>query len=76
MRKEYQLSFVPHQTDFPKDVKRIQEVMLENGYLLTLKESEELWDVISLWQDAGWLVLPEDDKKLFEEINNYLDEIR
>ena len=47
------------------DVKRIQQVLLDNGYSSLLEDCERLWDNYSDDMCAGWMGLPEDDEELF-----------
>ena len=48
------------------DVKRIQQVLLDNNYSSTLNDCANLWEDYSDSMCAGWLHLPQDDEELFE----------
>lgn len=58
--------------DYPEyiiDIKRIVRVSADNGITLTLKQAEVVWEHVSESRSAGWLSLPKEDKKLWEELN-------
>jgi hypothetical protein len=48
-----------------EDVKRIQQVLLDNGYSSLLEDCGRLWDNYSDDMCAGWMGLLEDDEELF-----------
>lgn len=54
------------------DVKRIQEVLLNNGYSSLLKDCGDLWEAYSDSYAAGWLGLPEDDEELWNILENLI----
>ena len=47
------------------DVKRIQQVLKDNGYSSLLEDCGKLWDDYSDDHCAGWMGLPEDDEYLW-----------
>ena len=47
------------------DVKRIQQVLKDNGYSSLLEDCGKLWDDYSSDYWAGWMNLPKDDDDLF-----------
>lgn len=53
-----------------RDVERIQEVLLYNGYSSTLRDCANLWDDYSEAYAAGWLGLPDDDRELWDILIN------
>ena len=55
------------------DVKRIQQVLLDNNYSSTLKDCAELWENYSDSMCAGWMGLPDDDDELFGTLECYID---
>lgn len=54
------------------DVKRIQDVLLKNGYSSLLKDCGDLWEDYSDSYVAGWLNLPENDEDLWSILENKL----
>ena len=52
------------------NVRRIQEVLLKNGYSSLLEDCGNLWDDYSDSYAAGWLGLPEDDGDLWNILEN------
>jgi hypothetical protein len=54
------------------DVKRIQQVLKNNGYSSLLKDCGDLWDEYSETWCAGWLGLPETDEELWEILESKL----
>lgn len=47
------------------DVKRIQEVLMKNGYDADLPSCAEIWEEHSDSYAAGWLGLPSDDNEIW-----------
>jgi hypothetical protein len=45
----------------PEDCERIQRACASMGRVLSLDETQALWEKYSETMAAGWLVLPEDD---------------
>lgn len=56
------------------DVKRIQVVLLKNGYDADLQSCASIWEDYSDSYAAGWLGLPESDDELFTIIGWRVDE--
>ena len=56
-----------------EDVKRIQSVLLVNGYEADLKDCADLWEEYSDDMCAGWIGLPEDDEDLWMTIENRIE---
>ena len=52
------------------DVKRIQKVLLDNKYSISLKDAAGLWEEYSEMFAAGWLGLPDSDVRLFEYLKD------
>jgi hypothetical protein len=50
------------------DCERIVKVARVEGYELTLKQAEELWENFSEGYCAGWLRLPDTDERLADII--------
>lgn len=46
------------------DCERIVKATRNEGYELTLKQAEEMWENFSEAYCASWLILPESDEKL------------
>lgn len=55
------------------DVKRIQQVLLDNNYSSLLKDCAELWENYSDLMCVGWVSLPDYDDELFETLEWYID---
>ena len=55
------------------DVKRIQQVLLDNNYSSLLKDCAELWENYSDSMCAGWVSLPDYDYELFRILECYID---
>lgn len=56
---------------YPKDVRRIVNVMKDRGIEITPDEADEIWDIYSDDLDAQWLGFPDDDNEIFEIIICY-----
>lgn len=56
------------------DVKRLQRVMLQNGYESDLRSVAGLWDDYSDTYAAGWIGLPENDEELWGILRNKINE--
>ncbi len=54
------------------DVKRIQKVLLDNGYSSLLEDCANLWEAYSDDYCAGWMRLEKDDKDLFNILESRL----
>lgn len=54
------------------DVKRIQQVLLDNNYSSLLEDCVGLWDDYSDDFCAGWMCLPENDDELFDILESRL----
>ena len=54
--------------DYKEDIKRIQKVLLDNGFEASLTECHNFWDNYFFERSATWFILPESDKDLFEEL--------
>ena len=57
--------------EWPEDCLRIQRVLLENKYHVTLDIAQYIWQFRSDTFQASWLTLPEENDDLFEEIREY-----
>ncbi len=55
-----------------EDIKRIQDVVfVYGGFALDWEECINVWKSRSDTFNANWLVLPKDDRKVYEEIMKY-----
>lgn len=52
--------------EYGEDVKRIVDVLAKKNIEITLEEAEYLWSKHSDEYCAQWLILPREDKQLFE----------
>lgn len=59
--------------EYPKDVKRIQQVLRDRGYDASLFECEMLWSKYSDSMAAGWMILPDSDNEVFDCISYYIE---
>jgi hypothetical protein len=48
----------------PEDCERIQRACASVGCVLSLEETQTLWEQYSETMSAGWLVLPDDDANI------------
>lgn len=56
-----------------EDVKRIQQVLLDNGYTSTLKDCADLWEDYSDSYCAGWLNMDSyNDEELFSVLESLM----
>lgn len=60
--------------DYKEDIKRIQKVLLDNGFEASLTECHDFWDNYSFERSATWLILPESDEDLFKELETMIYE--
>lgn len=60
--------------DYPKDCKRIKEVLANRGYWATFEQCEVLWKKYSKSMAAGWMKLPDKDEKIMIKIRPYFEE--
>jgi hypothetical protein len=54
-----------------EDSQRIQTLLQEHGYDLTLSECCDLWEKRSNEYDAGWLILPKEKDDLLKDLLKY-----
>jgi hypothetical protein len=57
------------------DCERIQTLLSQHGLMLTLQESESLWDEVSDSFAAGWMGLPLNDDDLLSMIKRAAIEV-
>jgi hypothetical protein len=57
--------------EHPLDVKRIVEIALAHGVLLSAQEAEKAWMEHSEIYAAQWLFLPEDDIDVWYDLPNW-----
>jgi len=65
--------FVRHRVEFADDCNKIQQALMEHGYYATIEQCEELWEMYSAEYAAGWLILPEDNKDIYQYIKDYIE---
>lgn len=56
---------------FPEDVDRIVHTCLRSGYKINRRDAVSIWETRSEAWSASWLILPEDDDELIQDILNY-----
>lgn len=59
---------------YPEDVERIGRILFFEGYWSTPEECQQLWEMYSESVCAGWLILPDDDAKVFDAVRPYIDD--
>ena len=65
--------FAKHVDIYRDDCNRIQTVLLDRGLYATLEQCAELWGLASEDMCAGWLVLPENNADIYEDIKRYIE---
>lgn len=61
-------------SEYPEDVKRIQQVLADKGYEASPAECEALWNMYSDSMCAGWMVISEEsDEYIFNCISGYIE---
>jgi hypothetical protein len=58
--------------DYPKDLVRIQSVLMNRNVFATILECENLWYDYSGDMCAGWMRLPCDDEELWDCVESYV----
>ena len=58
----------------PGDVMRIQSLIISKGYECSFNQAGEIWQEHSRGMAAGWLLLPEDDEILWQDLRGCIDE--
>ncbi len=67
------IQFIEDTPGFPGDVQRIQELVKDRcGLDLGKLQAELLWSKISDYVAATWLILPESDDELWEDILTFV----
>lgn len=56
---------------YPEDVDRIVNTCNRNGYAISRQDAVAIWERKSEAWAAGWLILPEDDDELIQDILFY-----
>lgn len=56
--------------DFVKDGERIKKICLSYGYAADIADCMEIWEECSEEWDAGWLILPDEDEKIWKRIED------
>ena len=65
--------YVANVDEYREDCTRIQAVLQDHGYYATLEQCAELWEINSENYAAGWLVLPQQDIAIYDEIKSYFE---
>lgn len=63
-----------NEINYPRDVQRIQKVLIENGYEATLIECQNLWKEYSNDVSALWLLLPKQDEEVFYYLKDKIED--
>ena len=58
--------------EYTEDIKRIQSLAQEKGYLLSVTDAQKAWEEYSDMYAAGWLYLPEDDESVWRSVFDFL----
>lgn len=56
---------IPFEHRYPEDLQRIQKVLIDQGYIVSLRDCATLWDEYSDSMCAGWMCLPHDDAEVY-----------
>lgn len=65
-----------HHYEYVDDIDRIVKVFADRGYEISREDCVLAWESYSeLEYAAGWLVLPESDEFLYNEIRDYFEEV-
>ena len=68
------MRFFIKKLDYPKDCIRVAKVALDNGYYITPTEAQVLWGEYSDSRCAGWIMMPNDDEEIWQNIRYYLEQ--
>ncbi len=60
--------YLPFEHRYRDDVERIHKILLDRGYDSTLEDCARLWDEYSDSMAAGWMILPDTDEEVFDQI--------
>lgn len=60
---------------YPEDTKRIIEACKKFGIELEPSEAIYFWECYSDSLAAGWIILPDSDKEIYECIKEYIKEV-
>ena len=55
------------------DILRVQRVVTNMGYVCNVKEAEIIWERVSEEYCAGWLILPDNDAGICEDVGRVLE---
>lgn len=56
---------------YPEDVDRIVHTCRRSGYGINRRDAVTIWENRSEAWSASWIILPEDDDELIQDILNY-----
>lgn len=60
---------------YPHDCERIQRILYDRGYYITMDDAQDVWSEHSDRLCASWLILPEDDELVFKAVMREVEEI-
>jgi hypothetical protein len=59
--------------DYIDDCKRIQRVFAEHDLEITMDQAQFIWGEHSGYVCASWLIMPDSDEELFDELKKYYE---
>lgn len=64
-----------HHYEYVDDIQRIIKVFSDRGYEISRDDAMRSWEAYSEYEwAAGWLILPESDESIYNEICGYFEE--
>lgn len=65
-----------HHYEYTDDIDRIVKVFADRGYEISASDAVRVWETYSEnGFAAGWLILPESDESIYNEIRDYFEEV-
>ena len=65
-----------HHYEYIDDIDRIVKVFADREYEISREDAVRSWELVSNQLAAGWLILPESDESLYNEIRDYFEELK
>jgi hypothetical protein len=72
MKAHFKLSLNP-QDDYPYDVEHIVKVFADRGIEISYTDAKLAWETYSDSMSAGWMMLGENDDRIFDRIYHYFE---
>jgi hypothetical protein len=69
MRK---IAYCKSNYEYPEDVERLVQAVLDNGYEIAMWEAESVWQDYSDDVDASWMILPDTSEEIWEILKPWI----